>query len=416
MRDRRQTLIRIPSHQPSPHCLSSAPRRRSRPRPRPNGTALLGRASNASPTFDPAYAFVSSPLLSPSALAAVRLLLALYALCTICTALALDLDVAAGSGRSFLSFLTQLSYIGVAAYLVAAGAQTVDYARWEGRGIRCGCGGGECIWCISLPPSSFLLTLTFVAGSLVQHLPPRAQQRLRAPRAPPYQLPVQILLLAGYLGVAYVTKASQVFTVCVLVLFLPSPFPLFFPFRSAARGTLHLVVVAPRAFRFAASYFRPPRLSYFLPSCPFHLLPPSRLRAPALNRLRCAGPRGVVTDDPRRSGAAASQCALREAPVLRPSMSTGRLRSCDPSCARVHTAWAPAFLRALRSGCAAGGPTSPAPSHPLRNDIFTARRGAVCVRHVAALWDMDRHPRCRRWRGPRAAREVPHVERKQARR
>ncbi|KAJ7484107.1 hypothetical protein FB451DRAFT_1392680 [Mycena latifolia] len=68
------------------------------------------RAGVASPTFDPAYA--SCP--RPSALAAMCLLLALYVLCTRCTALALD--AAAGSGASFPSF-TQLSYIGVAAYL-----------------------------------------------------------------------------------------------------------------------------------------------------------------------------------------------------------------------------------------------------------------------------------------------------------
>lgn len=48
-------------------------------------------------TFDPQYKFVSSPFFSPSVLAGLRGLVALYSLCTICTVL--GFDVAAGDGK-----------------------------------------------------------------------------------------------------------------------------------------------------------------------------------------------------------------------------------------------------------------------------------------------------------------------------
>ncbi|KAJ7055971.1 hypothetical protein C8F01DRAFT_1156497 [Mycena amicta] len=84
--------------------------------------------------FDPHYKFVSSPFVSASVLGGVRGLLGLYALTTLCTVL--GFDVHAGSGKSFLSYFTELSYIGLTAYYIAAAVQTIAYARWGAYPLR----------------------------------------------------------------------------------------------------------------------------------------------------------------------------------------------------------------------------------------------------------------------------------------
>ncbi|KAJ7484127.1 hypothetical protein FB451DRAFT_1231598 [Mycena latifolia] len=221
--------------------------------------ALLSwaRAGVASPTFDPGHAFVSSPLLSPSALAAARLLLALYALCTLCTALALD--TAAGSGASFFSYFTQLSYIGLAAYLVAAGVQTAGYARWGRTGywLR-GWGRGlqaahvllqstvvvfpfivtVVFWALLSSPDTFSTTFSAWSNTSLHALNSAfALLELlltNAPPAPLLALPVQILLLVGYLGVAYITKASQGFY----------PYPFLNPATQHARLAAYIIGIA----------------------------------------------------------------------------------------------------------------------------------------------------------------------------
>ncbi|KAJ7813375.1 hypothetical protein B0H13DRAFT_2142276 [Mycena leptocephala] len=60
-------------------------------------------------TFDPQHKFVSSPLVSPSVLAGIRLVFV----------------------PSFLSYFTNLSYIGLVAYYWAAAVQTLFYARYR---------------------------------------------------------------------------------------------------------------------------------------------------------------------------------------------------------------------------------------------------------------------------------------------
>ncbi|KAJ7437966.1 hypothetical protein FB451DRAFT_1570496 [Mycena latifolia] len=211
------TLIRITSHQPTTllHfslCLPALTFQRTSPAPQTEAASEC-RCSPwpaLDPTFDPAYAFVSSPLLAPSALAAVRLLLVLYALCIYA---ALVLDAAAGSGRSF-SFFTQLSYIGVAAYLVAAGVQTAGSARWGRTGYWYrGWGRGmqaahvllqstvvvfpfivTVVFWVLLSSDTFSTTfsgtvLAFALLELLTHAPP----------APLLTLPVQILFVGACL-------------------------------------------------------------------------------------------------------------------------------------------------------------------------------------------------------------------------
>ncbi|KAI6032711.1 hypothetical protein F5J12DRAFT_796039 [Pisolithus orientalis] len=80
--------------------------------------------------FDPSFALVTSPLpfLPPLVLGAVRGLLALYTLITAVVILGLDSAVY-NSGPSYLSYFTSLSYIGLCAYFWASSVQTIAFAR-----------------------------------------------------------------------------------------------------------------------------------------------------------------------------------------------------------------------------------------------------------------------------------------------
>ncbi|KAI6157333.1 hypothetical protein BKA82DRAFT_126905 [Pisolithus tinctorius] len=84
--------------------------------------------------FDPSFALVTSPLpsLPPLVLGAVRGLLALYTLITAVVILGLDSAVY-DSGPSYLSYFTSLSYIGLCAYFWASSVQTIAFAHTERR-------------------------------------------------------------------------------------------------------------------------------------------------------------------------------------------------------------------------------------------------------------------------------------------
>ncbi|KAJ7512224.1 hypothetical protein B0H11DRAFT_1843971 [Mycena galericulata] len=184
------------------------------------------------PTFDPHRKFVSSPVLSPALLAATRTLLALYALSTICTVLAFN--VAMGDGNSFLSYFTQLTYIGLTAYYCAAAVQTAFYAwygtyplqRWP-RPLQ----ALHVLLQSTVVSFPFIVTIVFWAllsspetfstrynawSAISVHALNSAYALFEllltnAPPAPWLALPLHVLLLAGYLGVAYVTYAAQGF-------------------------------------------------------------------------------------------------------------------------------------------------------------------------------------------------------------
>ncbi|KAJ7811005.1 hypothetical protein B0H14DRAFT_2861385 [Mycena olivaceomarginata] len=183
-------------------------------------------------TFDPQYKFVSSPLFSPSVLAGLRSLVALYSLCTICTVL--GFDVAAGDGKSFLSYFTLLSLVGLCAYYCAAAVQTFFYARYGRYPLR--------RWPRLLQGLHVLLQSTVIVFPIIvtvvywaflssgksfsttynswanisQHALNSVYALFEilltnAPPAPWLAVPLQIVLLAGYLGVAYITHATQGF-------------------------------------------------------------------------------------------------------------------------------------------------------------------------------------------------------------
>ncbi|KAF7290479.1 hypothetical protein MKEN_01498500 [Mycena kentingensis (nom. inval.)] len=78
--------------------------------------------------FDPQARYVTSPWMSAGALGLMRGVLGLYGLATTCTTLAFDVKF--GNGDSFLSYFTDLAYIGLTAYLIAAAVQSLAYARY----------------------------------------------------------------------------------------------------------------------------------------------------------------------------------------------------------------------------------------------------------------------------------------------
>ncbi|KAJ7484122.1 hypothetical protein FB451DRAFT_1392698 [Mycena latifolia] len=311
---------------------------------------------------------------SPSALAFVRLLLALYALCTLCTALALD--GGASSGASFLSFCTQLCYIGLAAYLVAAGVQTAA--------THDGAGGKLTVVVFRASPLVFPLRVAKMGRSvhrdggvlgaalltrhllyhflcLAQHLRLFTLLELLLTNAPPalLALPVQILLVGAYL---YYEGEPGGLPCVVLLLF-----PLFFPFAWAALRRRYASDASDaRAALFQSPASMCPTSSSLRLNLNLHLLLPG---CTPRRSIACGAPGSMwrsagVSDGPR--------CVLRPAPLrcTAPFFGARPLLRPRTSADCVQTARAPAFLR---------GP-----------------------RLLRSFFAQPRRPRCRRWCGPRA--------------
>jgi len=95
----------------------------------PRSTFSLGsyESFGVSSPFDPTCNLVTSPVFSPVVLGALRLLFAVYTLVTTITVLAFEVVVYHDS-KSFLSYFTDLSYIGLVAYFWASSVQTIAYA------------------------------------------------------------------------------------------------------------------------------------------------------------------------------------------------------------------------------------------------------------------------------------------------
>ncbi|TFK71168.1 hypothetical protein BDN72DRAFT_765518 [Pluteus cervinus] len=83
--------------------------------------------------FDPDHRFVTSYFISPSALAVIRILIAIYTLVTNLYVL-IRLGVRSHEADQFLPYFTNLSYVGQCAYFWAAGVQTIFYVRNDGSG------------------------------------------------------------------------------------------------------------------------------------------------------------------------------------------------------------------------------------------------------------------------------------------
>jgi len=88
--------------------------------------SLSYESFGVSSPFDPTFKLVTSAFFSPLILATLRLLLAIYSLVTIITVLAFEAVVYHDS-KSFLSYFTDLSYIGLVAYFWASSVQTIAF-------------------------------------------------------------------------------------------------------------------------------------------------------------------------------------------------------------------------------------------------------------------------------------------------
>ncbi|KAK0460076.1 uncharacterized protein EV420DRAFT_1673018 [Desarmillaria tabescens] len=188
--------------------------------------------------FDPSLAYVSSsvPILRrPIVLASVRLLLAFYALVTLLVSLVWA-GVVSHDINGYFSYFTHLTYIGLCSYYFASGVQTLVYARTNTYLLRTWPFSKTLqflhVWLHSTVVTfPFVVTITFwvLLSSLStfsstfnawNNISVHALNSLYAlfeiiftntPPPPLVFLLANIVLLGAYLGVAYITNATQGF-------------------------------------------------------------------------------------------------------------------------------------------------------------------------------------------------------------
>ncbi|KAG5636701.1 hypothetical protein H0H81_007130 [Sphagnurus paluster] len=166
-------------------------------------------------TFDPEHKHVTSPVFSPGILAAIRLTLAVYTLFTLLFTLIWDY-VRTTTGPSFFSYFTHLSYIGLCSYLFASGVQTFAFSRnlnsaspsyplqrWP-RLLQFLHVLLE-VTVTTFPWTNISVHLLNVVFALFEVL------LTNIPPAPWMTLPFGLVMLGGYLGVAYITHETQNF-------------------------------------------------------------------------------------------------------------------------------------------------------------------------------------------------------------
>ncbi|KAK0430718.1 hypothetical protein EV421DRAFT_1932086 [Armillaria borealis] len=188
--------------------------------------------------FDPSLAYVSSsvPILRrPIVLAWVRLLLALYALVTLLVSV-IWADVVLHDIDGYFSYFTHLAYIGLCSYYFASGVQTLVYARNSTYLLRTWPFAKTLqflhVWLHSTVVTfPFVVTITFwvlLSSSSTfssvfntwNNISVHALNSVYAlfeilltntPPPPLIFMLANLVLLGGYLGVAYITNATQGF-------------------------------------------------------------------------------------------------------------------------------------------------------------------------------------------------------------
>jgi len=185
--------------------------------------------------FDPHHKLVTSAVFSPPKLASLRLLLAIYTTTTAIFILVWEI-VKTHNAKSYLSYFTDLSYIGLCAYFWAAAVQTALYARrnekhyplqkWP-RFLQF----LHILLYSSITTYPILVTIVFwslLASSSTFDSPYSAWSNIsrhamntafalfeilltNAGPPPWLDLPLLVVMLGGYLGVAYITRADQGF-------------------------------------------------------------------------------------------------------------------------------------------------------------------------------------------------------------
>jgi len=187
-------------------------------------------------SFDPALKFVTSPIVQPLVLAAIRLTFASYTLVTLLFILIRE-SVVTHDAKTFFSYFTELTYIGLCAYFWASGVQTTTFAlnprasmyplqRWP-RILQFLHSllwttittfpfiVTPVFWLILAKPSTLSTTFNIWENVSIHAL--NSVFALfevfltRAGPQPWLHIPFLVLLLGGYLGVAYITHATQGF-------------------------------------------------------------------------------------------------------------------------------------------------------------------------------------------------------------
>ncbi|KDR71903.1 hypothetical protein GALMADRAFT_253687 [Galerina marginata CBS 339.88] len=190
----------------------------------------------ASPTFDRQFKLVTSYLVSPVVLAGIRLLIGLYVLVGLVFMLVWE-GTKTKDIDSFFSYFTNLTYIGICAYFFASGVQTLFYARnlkngqeeyplqsWP-RFLRY----LHRLLLTTIVTYPLLVTIVYwvlLSSSSTFATPFSAWSNIskhalnsvyaifeivftNVEPMPWVDLPATIVILCGYLGVAYITHATQ---------------------------------------------------------------------------------------------------------------------------------------------------------------------------------------------------------------
>ncbi|KAK0492232.1 hypothetical protein EDD18DRAFT_506639 [Armillaria luteobubalina] len=197
--------------------------------------------------FDPSLTYVSSsvPILRhPIVLASVRLLLAVYVLVTLLVSVVWA-GVVSHDIDGYFSYFTHLTYIGLCSYFFASGVQTLVYARNNTYLLRTWPFAKTLqflhVWLHSTVVTfPFVVTITFWVllsssstfssvfntwNNISVHALNSAYALFEvlltnAPPPPLIFMLADLVLLGGYLGVAYITYATQGFYSTCLVIYL----------------------------------------------------------------------------------------------------------------------------------------------------------------------------------------------------
>lgn len=185
--------------------------------------------------FDNRFKLVTSPVVSPSILGAIRAVFAIYALCTFLF-IWIWSGVKSHDGESYLSYFTHLSWVGLCAYFCISAFHTLAFSRSAATGypLQLWWKGFQYLHILTYSTVvTFPILVTIVYWALLASASSFespyvswsniSQHALNTVFAlfeivltnvapmPWTHLPVTILLLAGYLGVAYITYETQGF-------------------------------------------------------------------------------------------------------------------------------------------------------------------------------------------------------------
>ncbi|KAG9311223.1 hypothetical protein JVU11DRAFT_8299 [Chiua virens] len=185
--------------------------------------------------FDPSFHYVTSPVFSPLILASLRLTFAVYTLVTTITSLAYS-SLVLHDSSSYFSYFTDLSYTGLVAYFWASSVQTFAFVLRERKSYPLQ------TWPRSLQLLHVLLHSTIIIFPIIvtvvywsllasastfettyyswENISHHALNTVfvlfeifftHSGPCPWMHIPLLVLLLACYLGVAYITYATQGF-------------------------------------------------------------------------------------------------------------------------------------------------------------------------------------------------------------